>query len=214
MPRKIQKQFPANTEIKIDEESQLIKTFLNDNKVDAELYGYLLSKSIGDKELGRTVVYKSNLDSWTYVTKEILHYKSRQTLYNHLNYLIQQGYIEEEKDRYILPDKEKMYFKIPVDLLNYFIDTLKEPVLKTYIYLGQRYNYKLSKNETGYIFSIKELCDHFGLDYCKKGSTINNYLSILTQLKLITMTQIWVNEKPMMKLLSVSKEVPTILLKK
>lgn len=33
---KIQKHFPADTTLEI-------KTFLNDSKVDAELYGYLLS---------------------------------------------------------------------------------------------------------------------------------------------------------------------------
>lgn len=46
-----------------------------------------------------------------------------------------------------------MYFKIPQDLLSFFIDTVKEPVIKTYIYLGQRNNYKPKQ----YVFTLKEI---------------------------------------------------------
>ena len=54
-----------------------------------------------------------------------------------------------------------MYFKMPLDLLQFFVDTIKEPVLKTYIYLGQRNSYKPRE----YIFTIKEIADHLGINY-------------------------------------------------
>lgn len=50
------KHFPADTSLDYE-------TFLNDSKVDGELYAYLLSQSYGDKKSGETVVYKANLPS-------------------------------------------------------------------------------------------------------------------------------------------------------
>ena len=42
----------------------------------------------------------------------------------------------EEEDRYILPNKEDIYLLIPLATIQFIRDTLKEPVIKTYIYLG------------------------------------------------------------------------------
>jgi hypothetical protein len=35
-----------------------------------------------------------------------------------------------------------MYFKMEVDTIRFLNNTVKEPVYKAYIYLGQRWNYK------------------------------------------------------------------------
>jgi predicted transcriptional regulator len=43
--------------------------------------------------------------------------KSPKTLRNHLNYLIEKGYVIEEKDKYILPEMENIYFLIPLKTL-------------------------------------------------------------------------------------------------
>lgn len=67
---------------------------------------------------------------------QMLGIKSPKTLKTHLNYLIEQGYIIEEEDRYILPEMESIYFLIPLLTLRYINDNCKEHIIKIYIYLG------------------------------------------------------------------------------
>ena len=76
MPKEIKKSFPSDT-------SMDIKTFLNDNYVDAELYAYLLSISKGEKEIdkegkkkGKTYVLLGDIPPQKKLA-EILNYKSR-----------------------------------------------------------------------------------------------------------------------------------------
>lgn len=202
MPKKIEKSFPADTSMVKDEKGNLIKTFLNDPKADAELYAYLLSMSRGIE--GETRVYKDSLPIQSVIATEILHYKSRRTVINHLNYLKEQKYIIDQDKYYLLPNKEKMYFKIPQDLLSFFIDTVKEPVIKTYIYLGQRNNYKPNQ----YVFTLKEICEHLGLYYQKNSEIIKNYLFILEQLELIKIVKFYEGKTPKMRLINFSTELP------
>jgi biotin operon repressor len=152
----IHKRFPADT---TDEEI----TFLNDGKIDAELYAYLQSLSYPDAETKQTRVDKSKLPGQDYIAEEILKCKSRNTVGNHLRYLKETGFIIDEGKYYVLPDKEKMFFKMPLELLNYFIDVVKQPVLKTYIYLGQRFSYK----PHDYVFTVREIAEHIGMNYNK-----------------------------------------------
>lgn len=202
MPKKIEKSFPADTSMIKDEKGNLIKTFLNDPKADAELYAYLLSMSRGIE--GETRVYKDSLPIQSVIATEILHYKSRRTVINHLNYLKEQKYIIDQDKYYLLPNKEKMYFKIPQDLLSFFIDTVKEPIIKTYIYLGQRNNYKPNQ----YVFTLKEICEHLGLYYQKNSEIIKNYLFILEQLELIKIVKFYEGKTPKMRLINFSTELP------
>lgn len=158
----IEKRFPADTSLEI-------KTFLNDTKVDSELYAYLMSMSYGSKE-GQTVVYKENLPSQAVIGRDVLH-KTRQTVINHLKYLKQEGYVIEEKDKYILPKMENIYFIIPLDTLEYLLNTVKESVIKTYIYLGQRWKWKGSEYE----FTLEEIGEHI-------GKKINNHQRVYKEL--------------------------------
>ena len=48
----------------------------------------------------------------------------------------------EEDYRYILPNKEDIYLLIPLSTLQFMQDVLKEPVIKTYIYLAQKWKQK------------------------------------------------------------------------
>lgn len=188
---KIEKCFPADTTL---EE----KTFLNDPSADGELYAYLLSQSIGDQ--GETKVYKESLPSWQEIAGKILGYKSRSTVGNHLKYLKDQGYIQDCGKYYLLPRLEKMYFKIPLETLRFLIDTVKEPVIKTYIYLGQRNNYKPNQ----YVFTLKEICEHLGLNYRSHYSTIANYLQALEDFGLIKIASFYEGKIPKMKLVNFS----------
>lgn len=204
MFKKYEKSFPADTSLSKDAEGNLIKTFLNDPKADAELYAYLLSMSKGDKEKKETIVYKNTLPSQTFIATEILHYKSRRTVINHLKYLKEQEYVIDEDEYYILPNKEKMYFKIPQELLAFFLTTVKEPVIKTYIYLGQRNNYKPNQ----YVFTLKEICEHLGLNYQKNSEIIKNYLFVLEQFKLIKVVKFYEGNVPKMRLINFTTEMP------
>ena len=89
MKQNIEKRFPADT--RMEREGEKIKTFLNDSKVDAELYGYLLSISLPEE--GETRVYKSKMLTIEKIKSEILNCKTRKTVYNHLNYLIEKNYL-------------------------------------------------------------------------------------------------------------------------
>ena len=106
---------------------------------------------------------------------------TRQTVANHLKALIKEDYVIDKDTYYLLPKIEKIYFKIPLDTLQYLLDTVKDGVIKTYIYLGQRWNYKNSN----YIFTIKEICEHLGLSYNKQSATVTNLITALAKNGLI-----------------------------
>ena len=194
---KIQKRFPADTTLDT-------VTFLNDPKVDAELYAYFQSMSYPDPETGTTRVEKSKLPNQETIAKEVLHRSSRNTVGNHLKYLKEQGYVVDCGTYYELPQCEDIYFKVPLDLLDYFLDTVRESVVKTYIYLGQRYNYKPKE----YIFTIKEIAEHTGMNYNRQSKSISNYIDILERLGLITVARFYEGKTPQMRLVSFSTSLP------
>lgn len=72
------------------------------------------------------------------------------------------GYIEDKGSYYLLPRKEDIFFKIPLDTLRFIQNTVQEDVIKIYIYLGQRYKYA-AINGYKYSFTIKEIAEHLGL---------------------------------------------------
>ena len=193
----IHKRFPADT---TDEEI----TFLNDGKIDAELYAYLQSISYPDPETKQTRVDKAHLPKQDVIAKDILKCSSRNTVGNHLKYLKDTGFIIDEGKYYILPDREKMFFKMPLELLNYFIDIVKQPVLKTYIYLGQRFSYK----PHNYVFTIKEIAEHIGMNYNKQSAVISNYVDALERLGLIKVARYYEDKTPRMKLINFSTTLP------
>jgi len=114
----IHKRFPADVTM---EET----TFLNNGRVDAELYAYFQSISYPDPETKETRVDKSKIPNQDVLAKEILKCSSRNTVGNHIKALKEAGFLIDEGKYYILPDREKMFFKMPLELLNYFIDVVK-----------------------------------------------------------------------------------------
>lgn len=71
--------------------------------------------------------------------------KDVKTYSSYLKYLIENGYIiENKKGRYYeLPNVESMYILLDLDTVKYILENLPKYSLKVYIYLGQRY--KLNK---------------------------------------------------------------------
>lgn len=196
---KIFKSFPSNT-------SMDLKTFLNDPKINGELYAYLLSISFGIKDEagnGITYVSKSDCPSLTKIGEKI--HKCRQTTAKHFDYLIKKGYLINQEDKYIIINPEDYFFKIPLDTLQYLIDTVKEEVIKIYIYLGTKYSYKPKE----YIFTNKELCEHLGLQYRNNSTRITNILDILKKVGLIDFIVVLdENQRPYMKLTYFTTECP------
>ena len=87
-----------------------------------------------------TRVDKGELGTQKQLCEEI-RIKSPKTLRKYLKVLLKTGYIEDKGAYYLLPKKEDIFFKIPLDTLRFIQNTIKEDVIKIYIYLGQRYKY-------------------------------------------------------------------------
>lgn len=185
-----------------------IKTFLNDPKVDGELYALLLSLSKGEE--GETRTYKKDIPSQIEIAKIISpspnKVLTRQTISTHFKYLLSKEYLIEKKDYYILPKVEKMYFKIPLDTLEFLLYSVKEGVIKTYIYLGQRNNYKPNQ----YIFTIKEICQHLGLNYKNNYKAVSAWVTVLQNLGLIDIVPFYQEGKPVYRLIKFSVDKPML----
>lgn len=180
----IQKRFPANTVL---EEV----TFLNDKKVDGELYALYQEYSRPVEEDGEyiTIVNKKDLPTQTVICAK-LGIKSAKTYRSHRDYLVDSGYVidDAEQGRYILPNKESIFLMIPLRTLQFLNDTIKEQVIKVYIYLGQRWKFKKD-----YVFTVKEVGQHIGVkvDNDSRAYTlINNALLCLESIGLIKVENI------------------------
>lgn len=188
----IQKSFPADTALE-----EL--TFLNNKRIDAEIYTYFQRCSYPKRN--KIIAYKKDLGTQNEICEILRDYGAQMSLATykrHLNYLIEQGYIIEEKDYYILPNKEQVYLLLPLETLKFIQDTLKTPVIKTYIYLGQRWKYK-----QGYLFTKKELAEHTGVklsNHSNPYAKINNYLDVLKNNGLIDFEPVTVQDIHYLKL--------------
>lgn len=199
------KRFPANTTLDTT-------TFLNDKKVNGELYAYLQGLSDYDlldqeKKEYITYVLKKKMPNQSKIC-DVLGIKSAKTYRSHLNYLIEQGYVIEEEDKYILPLVEDFYFLIPLKTLQYLNDNCKEHVIKIYIYLGERNRNSLSKGSC-YEFTLEELGQHTGIkvkNNSRAYEMINNALDLLCNSGLIDYISYFDGQMQKKKLLSFSLE--------
>lgn len=169
----IEKRFPADTTLEDN-------TFLNDKKINGELYALLQKLSLPNRE-GDTIVGKKYMPKQSEMCN-ILHIKSPKTLRTHMQYLIESGYvIKLENGDFFLPNKEDMYLKIPLPTIQYLTDNCREHVVKIYIYLGQRYKYAQTLGRN-YEFTLKEIAKHIGLNANHRKdvySVVNNALDLL-----------------------------------
>ena len=183
------KRFPADT--KLD-----VLTFLNDKKVNGELYAFLQSLSTHNSQQG-TYVLKKDLPTQIKIC-EAIGIKSPKTLRVHLDYLSSVGLIVEEKDKYLLPDQEDIYFLIPLNTLQYLTDNCKEHVIKIYIYLGQRWKWSQQRG-IPYQFTYREIGEHIGLSKMKESlmdRQIKNALVLLVNSEMIDFKEIYKNKIP------------------
>ena len=192
----IEKRFPADCALEN-------LTFLNDKRVNGELYALLQGLSYATED-GTTVVYKKSVPKQAEICAK-LGIKSPKTLRVHWNYLVENGYLIEKEGYYVLPDKESIFLMIPLDTLQFLNDTLREQVIKIYVYLGQRWKYK-----KGYEFTVAELAAHVGmkLEGNKRGyEIIDNALDCLQLLGLIRYVTYYEGQKPRRRLVEFSFEI-------
>lgn len=109
-----------------------------------------------------------------------------------------------------MPKKEDIFFKIPLDTLRFIQNTIKEDVIKIYIYLGQRYKYA-EINGFKYSFTIKEIAKHLGLSQTSEQSRIfiKDGLDALTNNGLIKFVSYYEGRTPKMRLIDFSYEYKT-----
>ena len=203
-----QKRFPADTTL-----NEL--TFLNDKKINGELYALLQGMSsyeLIDKDKNKFLTYveKSQLPKQSVIC-QMLGIKSPKTLRSHLNYLIEHAYLQDCQDKYILPEAESIYFLIPLKTLKYLNDNCKEHVIKIYVYLGQKYKWAV-KNGILYEFTLEELGNHVGIKIKNNSrgyETINNALELLSNSGLIDYVSFFNGQVQKKKLIKFSYDYKT-----
>ena len=169
------------------------ETFLNNKGINAEVYAIFLgvSKVLEIEGEKFTYVYrgdinKSKISAMLGIT--------RPTLNTRIKTLIDKGYLIEDPVGYKIIVKENCYLDIPVETLWYLQDTLKEEVIKTYIYLGVRYNYKKD-----YQFTLEEIGIHCGVslknNYQRNYVKLNNILAVLKACGLINFKTVWIGKE-------------------
>lgn len=171
----VKKRFPTDV-------SEMRNTFLNDKEIDGELYAYLQSISYKDIVDGEnvTLVNKRDIDK-KFIGDEILG-KSARTVTRHMDILIEKGYLVEKQFDYWLPNLEDTYLLIPIETMHFLIDTLKENVIKVYLYLGKKF-----KCKENYEFTKKELMTVIGTSWTnsRQLGCMNNILDCLKSLGLV-----------------------------
>lgn len=209
----IEKHFPADTSLDI-------QTFLNNKNIDGRLYAYLQSKSIPVLvEENGIKNYETRVDKYQIGTQtefcQAVHIKSPKTLRKYLNILMMTGYVEDKGPYYLLPRKEDIFFKIPLDTLRFIQNTVQEDVIKIYIYLGQRYKYA-AINGYKYSFTIKEIVEHLGLCVNSESSRafVKDGLDALMNNGLIKFVPFHEGRVPKLRLIDFSYEYKTNFFKR
>ena len=204
----IEKHFPADT-------SMEVSTFLNNKNIDGRLYAYLQSKSMpvlinknGNKQ------YETRVDKFDIGSQQKLcdaiGIKSTKTLRKYLKILIDTGYVEDIGEYYLLPKKQEIFFKIPLQTLRFIQNTIQEDVIKIYIYLGQRYKFA-QMNGLKYSFTFKEITEHLGLSLTSENSRIfvKDGLDALMNNGLIKFVSYYQGRIPKLRLVDFSYEYKT-----
>lgn len=207
-----QRRFPADTSLEGI-------TFLNNKKINGELYGMLqaLAQSPftgNGPSKADTIVYKKDLPTQA-VMCEKLGIKSPKTIRAHFAQLIETGYVVEDEQRkcYILPEKEDMYLLVPLTTSQYLWDNCQEHVVKLYVYLGQRYKYVQSMGRRYYDFTLAELGEHLGIgvkNHAEAYRVIRNALLLLKNSGLIEYEEVYVDKVPHQRLSDFSFTVRNI----
>ena len=112
-------------------------TVMEDKKFNDILYAYLQSISYRDPNKEDRYVWKNDCKRED-LAKALK--MNLSTLKRKFNHLVSNGYIVEKEDIFELPKVSQWNFFIPVEILNFLIDTTNEDIITVYAYLGQLKN--------------------------------------------------------------------------
>lgn len=160
--------------------------FMSLIKVD-KLYGYLQSISAWDffDNGGFRYVLKEDY-SPTKIAKKLG--VTRATVYNQMNKLLNNNFVEDLEDRYVLKYDKTRYTTVSAEVLNFFSDiTAKDEMLALYSYFRAMYNYHRHKGHEAFYFTRSHIIQ--GVWKKSNGSAnyrkLDNILYTLNQLGLI-----------------------------
>ena len=176
----------------------------NKKSINDWLYGYLQSKSYVDGE-GRTFVYKEDVNISNiyenFPSSDFGETPSRQKLSRDFNILKRVGFLREIKVQglkgnfvkaYELPyDKQQLYKLIPIDTLIYILSVGSSNLLRIYVYLLSKYQWKITIGEY-YRFTYKELITEClgmkSVTNARDYTIVKNCLDALIKFKLIELS--------------------------
>ena len=150
--------------------------FMKDKMISDLLYSMLQSYSNWNKEENHRYIPKKIIKKSKWAKALGI---SRPTLDKRIGKLLEKEYLIDKEDYYILPNKGEYYFLVPVETLNYLINTANHNVIKIYCHLGLLYKYYGNKA----YYTQSKLLEIIGYDKTDKNNhkTIKH---ILTSLKL------------------------------
>lgn len=137
--------------------------FILDLKTNIELCLYLISnaeKSIDNK------FQLLKKQPWTKINNEYFNYKSRSTLINHVNYLLEKNYLFERDGYYIF---NYSYFKLEKNLADMLMYCNKPALARIFLYL-----YSNDKKQ----FTILELSQKFNVSPFSVKASINQLICL------------------------------------
>lgn len=158
--------------------------FMKDKTINDIIYGYLqlhsyLKQDKNGIQYNTRYVYKDDLS----INKLQEYFRqnvhkcniSLSTLKRVISKLIQNNLLQQSiinnKDAYIIPYQTRYFVQIKTDVLEYLTNTANRNVIKIYIYLKARYNYKYPDK---YLFSKRQLLSAIGY----KSLSTDNYRMI------------------------------------
>ena len=150
--------------------------FMKDKMISDLLYSMLQSYSNWNKEENHRYIPKKIIKKSKWAKALGI---SRPTLDKRIGKLLEKEYLVDKEDYYILPNKGEYYFLVPVETLNYLINTANHNVIKIYCHLGLLYKFYGDKA----YYTQSKLLEVIGYDKTDKNNhkTIKH---ILTSLKL------------------------------
>lgn len=150
--------------------------FMKDKMISDLLYSMLQSYSNWNKEENHRYIPKKIIKKSKWAKALGI---SRPTLDKRIGKLLEKEYLIDKEDYYILPNKGEYYFLVPVETLNYLINTANHNVIKIYCHLGLLYKFYGNKA----YYTQSKLLEVIGYDKTDKNNhkTIKH---ILTSLKL------------------------------
>ena len=112
--------------------------FMKDKMISDLLYSMLQSYSNWNKEENHRYIPKKIIKKSKWAKALGI---SRPTLDKRIGKLLEKEYLIDKEDYYILPNKGEYYFLVPVETLNYLINTANHNVIKIYCHLGLLYKF-------------------------------------------------------------------------